>query len=144
MLSIGRTLRVSVSEGSFWNLLAGDPHKCQARTHPFPGFQGCLLWSWQENLQSLNFSDVLGPKPQWEEHMYQHARGIKSQQSTFVWTGRLSGLTGCARHPSSPVFQEGATWQTYQVARGYIYPGSPHGQGYRGRLEHLSRQWRNC
>ena len=26
--------------------------------------------------------------------MYQHARGIESQQSRFVWTGRLSGLTG--------------------------------------------------
>lgn len=38
--------------------------------------------------------------------MYQHARGIKSQQSRFVWTGRLSGLTGYARHPSYPVFQK--------------------------------------
>lgn len=88
-----------MSKVSFWNPLAENPHRSQDRTlHnkalPFLVSRDVCYWFGRKTCCCSISQTCLGPKPEWEKHMQQHARGIKSQKSRFVWTGRLSSLTG--------------------------------------------------
>lgn len=67
LLSIWRTLRVSLSEGSFQNPLAEEPQKPGHYSQALPSLVSRDVCSecWQQNPVAIHFQTCSGPQAQW-------------------------------------------------------------------------------